>query len=114
MSDVVDVAGAIIGNLMLVLGCACLLWLLLFAVILHDSGTEGQEDRRGERMIAANKVDKSVPMAPRVVPVPYDMAYSVPLFSNYVGCPTCEHEVNPNYRYCPNCGQRLAWQEGDK
>lgn len=65
-------------------------------------------------MIAANKVDKSVPMAPRVVPVPYDMAYSVPLFSNYVGCPTCEHEVNPNYRYCPNCGQRLAWQEGDK
>ena len=53
-------------------------------------------------------------MAPKVVSLPYDMTCSVPLFNNYVGCPTCEHEVNPDYRYCPNCGQRLAWREGDK
>lgn len=65
-------------------------------------------------MIAANKVDKSVPMEPVVVSLPYDMAYSVPLFSNYVGCPMCKREVNPGYQYCPNCGQRLAWREDDK
>lgn len=59
-------------------------------------------------------MDKSVPMAPRVVAIPYSMASSVPLFNNYIGYPTCEHEVNPDYQYCPNCGQRLAWKESDK
>ena len=42
MSGVVYAVVAIIGCLVLVLGCTCWLWLPLFAVILHD--------RSGERM----------------------------------------------------------------
>ena len=43
---------AIIGCLVLVLGCTCWLWLPLFAVILHDRSGErmgdGYESREGE------------------------------------------------------------------
>lgn len=42
MSGVVYAVVAIIGCLVLVLGCTCWLWLPLFAVILHDRSGEGE------------------------------------------------------------------------
>ena len=28
-------------------------------------------------------------------------------------CPNCNEEVNENYTYCNNCGQRLDWSDSE-
>lgn len=28
---------------------------------------------------------------------------------NENACPECEHEINNNFKFCPNCGQKIWW-----
>lgn len=37
-----------------------------------------------------------------------------PLFESYFGCGKCGRELDPSYVYCPRCGERIEWSEGDK
>lgn len=57
-------------------------------------------------------VDKETPMKPNYEGDGYDKDGNI-IYDTWV-CPSCEtrYEVDyDEYKYCPNCGQKLDWSE---
>lgn len=48
---------------------------------------------------------------PRVIKIhDGDDEMNQPLFTSYFGCECCERELDPSYRYCPECGRKIDWK----
>ena len=35
------------------------------------------------------------------------------LLDVYIGCSECGRELHADFSYCPNCGGRIDWNEGE-
>lgn len=56
------------------------------------------------------KRDKETPVPPKVVRVPDSPDGQASLIGCYIGCPRCERQIEPQFEYCPGCGQHIKWE----
>lgn len=56
------------------------------------------------------KNDKETPVPPKVVRVPDGQDGQASLIGCYIGCPRCERQIEPQFEYCPGCGQHIKWE----
>lgn len=53
--------------------------------------------------------DRDVPMEPVVYHPDTGTSEALPGMGTYVGCPSCQMALVPDWGWCPYCGQRLRW-----
>ena len=61
--------------------------------------------------LIASIVEKGIPKKPEVESGGY--AYGYPVYDTWI-CPSCGtiYDIySSDYDYCPNCGQRIEWEE---
>ena len=56
------------------------------------------------------RTDKETPRPPVVVRVPDAPDGQEVIFGAYIGCPRCERSIDPQFDYCPRCGQHIKWE----
>lgn len=76
--------------------------------IIDEDGHLYTDDARTALFLSVDYIQKEIPMEPKAV-------YTVvkPIAITDFRCGFCAKVVNNTYTYCPNCGQKIKWEEED-
>ena len=73
---------------------------------IRESGLYGNQVHMETLELALESLEKQVPKKPNVKELPDAFGR---LYWNV--CWACDEEIESDYDYCPDCGQRIDWED---
>ena len=73
---------------------------------IRESGLYGNQVHMETLELALESLEKQVPKKPNVKELPDAFGR---LYWNV--CGACDEEIESDYDYCPDCGQRIDWED---